>query len=204
MSDSHQVIIGLGTGRCGTTSLTELLMRQEGVAAMHESRPRLSWVRNAQCLQRKMEHIRRLPNPVVAEIGFYFLPYVEDILEFWPSAKFVCLKRDKEAVVDSYMRKTHGRNHWMRHDGVQWRKDRIWDPLYPKIDAEHKREAISKYCDQYHHRAVELEKSIRNFQIFDVECLNTRGGVEKILSFCGIKNAKVMIGIQRNAGGGAK
>jgi len=37
------LIIGLGTGRCGTHSLVDVLNAQDGAAVVHEDKPILHW-----------------------------------------------------------------------------------------------------------------------------------------------------------------
>lgn len=42
---NQHIILGLGSGRCGTLSLAHVLNRQPGVQVSHEERPRLPWKR---------------------------------------------------------------------------------------------------------------------------------------------------------------
>jgi hypothetical protein len=37
------IVLGIGTGRCGTLAMSQLFSRQPGVRVMHESPPRLPW-----------------------------------------------------------------------------------------------------------------------------------------------------------------
>jgi len=93
------LVIGLGTGRCGTRSFTKFL-QEHGVKATHE-KFRLFWEPDT---QRWQNAISRMAENETADVGFYWLPYVEMTIERYPYAKIVCLKREKEKVIASYMR----------------------------------------------------------------------------------------------------
>ncbi len=200
-----RIIIGLGTGRCGTVSLATLLTLQEHTHATHELML-LPYKFN----ERKFEaYMRKLSNRQVrisADVALWNLPYVTAILAEYHNTKFICLKRDKEAVVKSYMAKTPDRNHWTRQNSEHW-SDEKWprerkcpyQNCYPRFDADKER-AIGFYWDYYEIVSETYEKEFPdNFRIFPVEYLNTRDGCEKILSFAGYVEMVIKVGIHKNA-----
>lgn len=182
------LIIGLGTGRCGTVSLATLLDAQPNVSVTHESTPLLPWTISLRDLDDKLESLMHRNVRMAGDIAYYYLPYVEHIILRSPDVKFVCLRRAKEEVVRSYMVKTEGRNHWMVHDGNDWTLDPKWDPTYPKFNATNKESAVSAYWDTYYEEVERLVKSHpTSVQIFDIEkSLNTAEGVNELLEFVGI------------------
>ena len=91
-----RIVIGLGTGRCGTRSLAKFLT-QNGVKATHE-RYKLFW--NPEKESRWGKIIGRIE----PDVAYYWLNYVDLIIDRYPGAKFICLKRKKEAVIASYKR----------------------------------------------------------------------------------------------------
>jgi hypothetical protein len=175
-------------------SLSALLNSQPGTRVIHEGdiegkRHPFNWEGDGHRVVRwlRMLEKRFAPFEYFGDVGFYFLPYVEDILSEWSSARFVVMKRDRAETVASYERKTEGRNHWMEHDGVQWRLDPRWDPAYPTYPAANKREALERYWDEYYQRASEL--AVRHpeaVRIFDVSALNTPNGRASLLTFTGM------------------
>jgi hypothetical protein len=88
-------VLGLGTGRCGTRSFAKLL-KEWGMPASHE-KYRLMWLPDKKQLWFLVRYLR-------ADVAFYWLNYVDLVLEKCPDAKFICLKRPKKDTLDSYMR----------------------------------------------------------------------------------------------------
>ena len=131
------IVIGLGSGRSGTTSLAHLLAKQPNSVVFHEMNPSVmrfegtkAPVLNSICefeailtggdpsyltvdLGRKpsVETYDRLCGmkkvSLIGDIAFYYLSYVEDILAISKNVRFVCLKRDRTATIRSWLKKSH-------------------------------------------------------------------------------------------------
>ena len=86
------IVIGLGTGRCGTKSLARLLrLPHEAQGAPVGSN----------------KHFRGLWKSTLkhgGDVGYYWLPWVEEALKHDPDIRFVCIEREKEPCVMSLMR----------------------------------------------------------------------------------------------------
>jgi len=180
------LVIGLGTGRCGTKSLTKLLDRGHANVT-HECRPVLPWKVDEGMLDLKLDELQsRVSGRVnlVGDVSLYFLPYVRAIQERVSDCRFVCMRREKELVVRSYMRHSRNKNWWQDHDGSVYRIDNEWDKCYPKFnDASSKEEALSLYYDLYYENAELLESEIELFRIFDIDALNSEDGIINIQRF---------------------
>ena len=88
------MVIGLGSGRCGTVSLRDLL-KYQGFDATHEMEL-MPWTPNYMLCDQVIQKIVGRKNDLVSDIGYYYLPYVENILgQRHQMTKFVCLKRDQ-------------------------------------------------------------------------------------------------------------
>lgn len=233
------VVVGLGSGRCGTHSLQKLLNRQLGFYMVHEMNSRL--VIHEKSLSMVIASISSLVNfseskdvsdliadctepkvirfisdvetaeevKFVGDCGHYYLPYVSELVAKYPNIKMVCLKRDKQQTVESWIRKTkvikkwtHGikelfcffktgkfrvsENRWQTHDGTQWKKNAKWDKCFPKYNGVSYREAIEKYYDYYYDQAEVYQQTFpENFHIFDMNDLNSEEGRSAILEFVG-------------------
>lgn len=188
----RKFIIGLGTGRCGTNSLADLLNMQPGINISHEYLFPLPWNFSLEVIQRRIYDLRKKNG----DVAFYYLNYVEHINSVYPSSKFVCLKRDKAGTIMSYMKKSENRNNWIEHNGNKWSKSKFFYNSYPKFDVELKEEALDKYYELYYSKARKLEETMPNFKIFDLNDLNTQSGVLKILDFCGFEKDEMNIIIQ--------
>ncbi len=152
---------------------------------------------------------------LIGDIALYYLTYVEDILEFNSNVRFICLKRDKNSTVDSWIRKTTIRrwrsktitdflysiisrtpyyrefNFWQEHDRADIEKDPIWDKCFPKFKAKSKKEAIGMYWDYYYEEASRMaDLHSENFRIVDLNELNTNQGQQNLLNFCGVPEEK--------------
>ena len=200
-----RIVIGLGTGRCGTLSLRALLQCQPDTNATHETML-LPYRVNDRKLEQYMQKLHRRKEEVVADVALWNLPYVTSILAKYHNTKFICLKRDKDAVVTSFIRKTPKRNHWTSFDSVHW-DSKAWprearcpyQRCYPRFDAD-KKEAIELYWDYYEVISEMYEQAFPDsFRIFPVEYLNIRDGCEKILSFAGYEEMVIRVGIHKNA-----
>lgn len=195
-----RLIIGLGSGRSGTTSLARFLDSQKDAYVVHESAYNLPltlkftsgkwlpWEFDEAKYQEWQEGLLTAAGDAYfyGDVALSLLPYVPRIIKDYPEVKFICLKRPRGDVVTSYLVKTQGVNHWYLHDGKRWAKDH-WDPMYPKLDEPNKKRAIKKYWDMYYETSAELEKKYpNNFKVFFMKELNTREGRNRILAFAGI------------------
>ena len=190
-SSEQQLIIGLGTGRCGTVSLANLLDGQNDCRVFHEIKPILPWRMDNGFLAKRMNHLYESKQSFIGEVGSSYLPYVEQIIEWVPNAKFVCLKRNQAKTVASFMRKTEGRNHWMKHDGQEWKKDE-WDDFFPKFEINNKKEALNAYWETYYKESERLaQKHPGQFKIFATEVLNNEKELVKLFDFLGIPQAQI-------------
>lgn len=202
---ASRLIVGLGTGRCGTVSLKTLLNCQRDTDATHEKMllPHKFHEGKYKAYMRKLWG-RRVK--IAADVALWNLSYVGEILAEYPTTKLLCLQRDREETVQSFMRKTkNGRNHWTRFDSKYW-DEKKWPNehkcpyrnSYPRFDAD-KEEALGFYWDYYYAVAWTYQKAFPdNFRIFPIEFLNIRDGCEKILDFAGYEEIVIKIGIHKN------
>lgn len=181
------IIIGLGTGRCGTVSLTNLFKLQSSCGAEHEHTAHNSqhgeiWGKNFTGL---VDYIENRSEKYICDVSFYNLPYVEQLIDMFDNVKFVVMKRDRQETIDSYMRKTSGRNHWQIHNGTRY-KHCPWDSIYPKFEGTDKADAIGKYWDYYYNTCSNIDQSLcYNLNTSD---LNNKEKCLDMLNFCGFES----------------
>lgn len=242
------IVIGLGSGRTGTASLAKLIDSQHNALCFHElnpsgsvfegnPQPQRNTIREFKAILeggeknllaldytrphsvKTYEKLKRMPEiEILGDIAFYYLLYVEDLLEITQDIRFVCIRRDKTETVDSWLEKTtihrwkslwvadrvrslvvrtpfhKSYNHWQEHDGTEWAKEPVWDKVFPKFEAPTKRAAIEKYWDYYYERADQLAaKHPVNFRIFDISEMSTREGQKNILGFIGVQPERMVL-----------
>jgi len=186
-----RLVLGIGTGRSGSTSFTKLLSLQPGTYASHEHPPHLPWIPDQ---ERFRFHVRRFGMllsmlPCVADASHWWLPYLEDLLREFPDTRVVSLKRDRDEVIRSFESilgpEGGGQNHWVDHQGKGWQRNR-WDQCFPKYPADSRPQAIGLYWDEYYSRVDALsEKYPDNLLQCNINELNNVERQSGILQFCG-------------------
>lgn len=232
------IVFGLGSGRSGTASLAGLLNAQPDMVCFHEANPAamawegaedtvISQLRDYHAIlrgeTRALTIDRTSPNrtaPVarlkalaevrgIGDVAHYYLPYVETILAQAPQARFPCLRRDREEVVESFMAKLRlasparlrrvcawlrgrplprSRNHWAGPDDRRWRGDLRFDKCFPSYEgmatadlATH----LRRWHRDYHTEVERLQTRYPDhIRLFDISCLNHADGRQSLLDFC--------------------
>ncbi|MGH6875839.1 MAG: sulfotransferase [Rhizomicrobium sp.] len=232
------IIIGLGTGRSGTASLAKLLNAQRDAHCFHEMnpscvrfsgtlRPILNAIDEFQSIldggdpsmitvdlsravaARAYDDLRgRSGLRLIGDIAFYYLSYVPAIAAYNPNVRFLCMRRDIDRTIQSWMDKTRvvrwpsryiadrlsclitrqpfyeSGNYWMVHDGSTWEPDPVWDKCFPKFEANSKMEAIRKYCEFYYKEAEILAAAFpATFRLVETDRLSEPTYQTGILEF---------------------
>lgn len=242
------IVIGLGSGRTGTASLARLIGSQRDAICFHEMNPSgcvfsgnpqpiinavnefqhildggdarrlaIDYSRPASCqTYQKLQQMPRVR--MMGDIAYYYLSYVDDILAVNQQVRFVCIRRDREQTVESWLVKAAinrwpslwladrlkswitrtpfhtSRNFWQQHDGTRYLADPVWDSTFPKFQAADMREAIGKYWDFYYAEAEQLAKRYsRHFRIFPIEAMSSREGQGDILDFIGVAESERVV-----------
>jgi hypothetical protein len=167
-----QVVLGLGTGRNGSTSLAVLLQSIDGSCSTHENPPLVSWEPQQSELDFHFRRFERLTDyfPLVADVAHWWLNSFDEFLKRFPDGKAIGLIRSTDACVDSFMRiKGSGfnsYNHWAPYGNGLWAAAQ-WDPTYPTYlvpdDAQRdpdasKRRLIERYVREYNDRLRKFAK----------------------------------------------
>jgi len=130
------IVLGLGSGRTGTASLSYLIGSQKDAICFHELNPTgvvfdgnpqpiLNTINEFQAMINggdkrllsldysrpasvaKYEELMKKDNVnIIGDIAYYYLKYVDDILKINTDVRFVCIKRDKKQTVASWMTKS--------------------------------------------------------------------------------------------------
>jgi len=184
------MIIGLGSGRCGTTSLTNLLNFQKDSFFSHEMIPHLNWNFQTLEINTRLEELSKYPAKNSGDVSCYYLNYVTYINSVLPDTKFICLFREREKVVTSFSNHCIKRDFWTNNPNREHSPVEVSFPKYPITD---KKIAIGMYWDEYYKKASELAKKLSNFRIFHITELNSTRGVKEILDFAGFDKSDQVI-----------
>jgi len=193
-----RLIIGLGTGRCGTVTLSRFLSAQQDVDVSHEGRTikapvaLLPWERNRRSFEKVLARVYECGAGAtyIGNVGFYWLNYVRWLMEDAGNrVRFICLQRDRAETVDSFLRRCYRRNrdHWTldRHErGCQ--VSPLADKAFPKFPGTLK-QALGCYWDQYYKIAAQLVAEFPDsFRIFPTSALNDQSEYSGILDWAQI------------------
>jgi hypothetical protein len=167
------VVLGTGTGRCGSTSLTAAVASSGDVCATHENPPGVWWNALDEQVQFHMRCFRVLTEyfALVFDAAHWWLHVAERFFAEFPTGKIVGLQRDTRSCVQSFVNiKRQGKtstNHWAAHGNGVWNSS-LGDPLYPKTqlpptlstdpDAS-KAAMIEQYVVEYNRRLEGLANS---------------------------------------------
>jgi len=164
------VVLGMGPGRCGSTSLSVAFGQLENAFSTHENPPMIYWQPQPEQVQFHLRRFSLLAQhfSVVFDAAHWWLHVVEDFLDHFEQGRVVGLQRDMESCVTSFLQvKGVDRgtvNHWAMPDNGIWAAS-MWDPAYPcysipqGMENNHlmaKGTQIQHYVDGYLRRMREL------------------------------------------------
>ncbi len=197
-----QLIISIGTGRSGSASLSSFLSAQKNMLVLHEGRLEkekirklFKWKNDDDKLFKWLDYLLNYDDNIdfIGDTGMYFLPYIDSIIKKYNNVKIIGLEREKKEVIDSFLKKTQGRNHWYSHNGEDWNLDERWDPCFPKYPIKDKQKAIEKYYDDYIKTTNNLKlKYPNNIKIWNLSNFNTSKTKNEILDFISFKNERII------------
>lgn len=201
----RRIVIGLGTGRCGTQTLAALIDAQPGGAVTHEwPGARVAWEGGEAEVDRMLDELERRLTAgatLVGEVGSYYLPYVAQIRARIPDARFIILKRERDATVESFLEKTRDKaNHWA--PTTRFARHARWNRCFPTYPATlPKRAAIGRYWDEYYAATGALEGAEPAvFHTVRTELLGEDATQRQILDFLGLPRERQVLvtGLTRN------
>jgi len=202
LAEPGKLVIGLGTGRSGSTTLTAYLGAIDGVCSTHENPPLVFWRPEPEQIA---FHLRRFSvllryHPVVVDVAHWWINLVDVVLSEFPSAKFIGLVRGMQECAASFAR-TKGfgigsYNHWVHHPNDIWRPAE-WDPTYPTFESpawaarqpdRAKQEMILRYLQSYNMQMSAIgDRFPGAFLMMRTESLSDLSALNELYNFVGVK-----------------
>ena len=185
-----RIILGCGTGRCGTFTLARILQRS-GVKMTHEMNSKQKLRLEFNVVKEKFlkicEHFERLEGKDVGDSDLVYFRYLELFIEKYPDVKIVCLKRNKEDTIKSFVKKCNGKNWWSKHGYKKWISDVLNYIRFPKYETDNLEEAIGLYWIYYYKEIDRIRKiHPKNILMVKTEVLSYRETQTQIYDFCNI------------------
>jgi hypothetical protein len=197
-----RIVLGIGSGRSGSTSLAAMLATIGESCCTHENPPLISWRPESEEIEFHLLRFRRLAlyHPLVADVSHWWLNVVDLLFAEFPQARVIGTSRAVDSCAGSFMRiKGSGRgsyNHWAPFDNGIWAAAR-WDPAYPTYPVpEHaaidpdgvKLELIARYVHEYNQAMHALAQRFPDrVMLVQTENLDDEAMQNAIFDFVGLR-----------------
>jgi hypothetical protein len=197
-----RIVLGIGSGRSGSTSLSAMLATVTASCCSHENPPLISWTAEPEELAFHLGRFRRLApyHPLVADVSHWWLNVIERVFAEFPEARAIGTFRAVESCTASFMRiKGSGRgsyNHWVPYANGIWAAAR-WDPAYPTypvpghaaLDPDDAKYAlIARYVKEYNDAMHALARRFpATMMLVQTESLDDAAVQNAIFDFVGLR-----------------
>lgn len=192
---SRRIVLGVGTGRCGTTSLARLLNGQADCHVTHEEWPLLAWD-EPQPEKRILARLERWESerdsPIMGDAASFYLPYVEAALESGSDVRVIGLRRDRDEVIASFSKwldrtQPLPTDHWTDRPQAGRHHDPFWSSIFPKYGEATREAGIGRYWDEYDARlSLLVERWPKRVRVWEMDALSDAAGRREMLLFAGI------------------
>ncbi len=202
LAHKGQVILGLGTGRCGSTSLAAAFRSVDNALATHENPPMMFWQPQSEQMEFHLKRLGLLCNyySVVFDAAHWWLNAMDVFFERFPQGRVVGLHRQMESCVTSFLKikgvEPGTANHWALPDNGIW-KPNVWDPCYPSyavspgLEFDYYRAKgtqIQWYVDTYNQQLQELAGARPDrVMLLSTESLDQPQVAKKLGDFVGVQ-----------------
>lgn len=197
-----KIVLGMGTGRCGTWTLHSILAEQKNTVCVHEGFA-CSWETDYLTFYEAILNLLvNFKADIISDVGWYWIPYVGRVMNSLEDPRCICLKRPMAEVVDSFQRYLPNTNKWTDPESIHWKPRKyVIVPdrhMWPKYDAP-RAKALEMYWTDYYAMAEFWQQKLpANFLVMDMcEALNTEDGQHRMLSFLGYPEPEHKIFLNR-------
>jgi hypothetical protein len=201
-----QIMIGLGSGRSGSTSLMEIFAAVDGSRCTHENPPYVAWRPEAEELAFHIRRFRLLARyfSLIGDVAHWWLNALDDLFAQLPDAKAVGTFRNVEKCAASHMEivgfGSGSYNPWAPYRNGIWVHS-VWDPTCPTFALpDHserdpdsvKLKMIERYVREYN-EALHAHAAKRPDKVLLVrtEDLSTAAAQKSIFEFAGVSGRAV-------------
>lgn len=171
------MFVGIGTGRCGSTSLSKILNQCGDVKCTHEYRRyRVGWFDT----KRKGANIfLEEAKGIYGDVAAYWLPHITWLRKKVP-LKVIVMIRPKEEFVDSINRLWRGENYFVKMHQF----GPGWDRVIRKTPGKTLKDSAGKYWDFYYETARRLKDTLW----VETKDLNQDLTLDLIYEYLGVKH----------------
>ncbi len=197
-------MLGVGSGRCGSTTLTAAFATVPRACATHENPPKIYWEPLEEQVRFHLRRLRVLSDyfPLVFDAAHWWIHLLDRVFAEIPAARVIGLVRDDEACARSFL-KIQGRgrqslNHWAPPNNGLW-ITHAWDPAFPTYpvppdvlpDTDEafatKYAMILRYVREYNQTLASLaERHANRILLVRTEQLSEPATTDRLRNFAGV------------------
>jgi hypothetical protein len=168
---NKRIVIGFGTGRCGTKSLARFLDQQPNVTITHEHLPSMfpQWGNYFDYMSLLLKYKESF---TVGNIAYAWIEYIDRILTDFEDARVICIDRnDDEAVVESFWSYMYDMDQYGSDPLKSWpffgqpTKERIADAVY--LYKYKQRVLLAQFPQILHVFTRDLNDRFKQFEILE-------------------------------------
>ena len=204
------VVLGLGSGRSGSTTMASLLGTIAGAKSTHENPVPVFWDPHPQQVEFHLRRFRLLSAyfPVVADCSVWWINLMETVSQALPTTRAIGVYRETEACIRSWIKLSVASFNpfAIPHNGI-WQSYRDY-PCYPHYELPEnarknpdaaRESLIRRYLTDYNNRLKALaERMPERILLLRTEELSAPSTLRAISQFLGLRIAEVPI--HRNLG----
>jgi len=209
----RRLVIGLGSGRCGSRSLAYLLNAQPNTKINHEHFIPMPWKVSGRAIQYFLESIMTKADTLwYGDVAFWHLNYMPAIIEILPQTKCVVIKRNRDETIASkvLIYKSLGYCGCIHFRSKHWQPE--WDEfvfesggyslLYhaePHFDLPIE-EAVAAQYDLYYERIDEqMQMYPDNYKLYETEDILSNVDTQmSLFNWLGMTDVFPIVGIHVN------
>lgn len=192
IAENKNIIIGIGTGRCGTNSVAKLLNSQPDSFFTHESYM-LDWNMRLKDCEKwdNLNFILHRKEKFVGDVSLGLTSQAKELLLNFPTLKVFCLHRKKETLAPSLIRAAReglarGRYQTLPSESNFDKDYMYWHKKFPAYDIEDKNKAVDMAISEYELITSSLSKEFTK-KVFNlnIEDISNKKVLDGFFDFCG-------------------
>lgn len=168
--------VAIGTGRCGTVSLSRIVGACRRVVCTHEAYVTNWYTPKESRLRKLISFLSQDDGNLHGEVQPHLLPHLSFVREQLPALKVVCLHRPCAEVVASFLRRGIDK---LRPSARPRQKNTKWVERLPDIEAYSYADAVRYYWEMYEKYMAEMKDAFH----LEMRELNDDAVVTRLFDF---------------------
>lgn len=189
IKDDKQLILGIGTGRCGTNSLAKFLHHQPDCFFTHEKHL-IQWHWHREFPPDLFDDYNKIDRRIVGDVSLGMSNHGQKLLLLEENAKLIVIERNRDECAKSLYFWTKGEDleFWKKNPDKKDLHNDFWYNMFPTFEGKNKIDRIYQYIDLHRELARILYAEFPGrVKIISIENLNHRQTQDEVLDFCGVQ-----------------